>query len=150
MSESKIARAAIDVDASAERVWAVLTKPEETAKYMFGCRTVSSWKVGEKLEWEGEAEGKKVVYVTGKILVLEPHRRFHYSVFDPNGTYRDEPWNYLTVTYDLEPRGNGVRLSVSQGDYSKVEDGEKRWADTTHGEGWGGLLKQIKAQAEAK
>jgi uncharacterized protein YndB with AHSA1/START domain len=42
----------ITINASAERVWGILTDANETPKYMFGCKTVSDWKVGSTLDWK--------------------------------------------------------------------------------------------------
>ena len=136
----------LDIDATAEKVFAVLTEPQFTRQYMFGCSTVSDWQVGSTLTWEGTFEGKHIVAVTGKILELQKPTRFRYSVFDPNGAYKDVPENYLEVSCVIAARGTGVTLTVTQGDYSKVEDGEKRYQDTLGG--WPQILKQIKAIAE--
>ena len=134
-----------------ERVRALVgDHPAVTEKYMFGCRTVSDWQVGSPLTWEGVFDGKKLVAVKGGIVVLERPRRLHYTVFDPNANYVDEPRNYLHITYALTPVGNATRLEVTQGDFSTVEDGEKRYRDSNQGEGWLGLLKQIKAIAEQR
>ena len=93
----------IEINAAPDHVWRVLTEPEFTEKYMFGCRTVSDWQVGSPLTWEGVFDGKKLVAVKGGIVVLERPRRLHYTVFDPNANYVDEPRNYLHITYALTP-----------------------------------------------
>jgi uncharacterized protein YndB with AHSA1/START domain len=136
----------IDIAAPAERVWKLLTDPEETPKYMFGCRTVSDWKVGSRLDWVGTFDGRTVVAVTGTILELQRPRRLRYTTFDPNAQYRDVPENHLVVDFELKERASGVTLVVSQGDYSKVQDGEKRYQDTIAG--WPKVLAQVKALAE--
>jgi uncharacterized protein YndB with AHSA1/START domain len=41
----------ISIDAPPIRIWDILTRPEWTEKYMFGCRTVTDWKPGSSLEW---------------------------------------------------------------------------------------------------
>lgn len=141
-----VTKDAIEIRATPERVWRVLTDPELTPRYMFGCRTVSEWKVGSPLLWEGTFDGKTLVAVKGAIEALERPRHLRYSVFDPNGQYTDAPWNYLHVDYLLTPTGDGVRLEVVQGDYATVQDGQKRYQDTVNG--WGSILAQIKAIAE--
>jgi uncharacterized protein YndB with AHSA1/START domain len=41
-----IVRNSIIINADAAKVWNVLTSPDQTKKYMFGCETVSDWKQG--------------------------------------------------------------------------------------------------------
>jgi uncharacterized protein YndB with AHSA1/START domain len=134
------------IRASPERIWRVLTDPELTRQYMYGCRTVSDWKPGSALLWEGVAEGQKVVYVKGNILEIEPPRLLRFTVFDPNGGYEDAPANYLWCIDSLTPEADAVRLDVVQGDYARVAEGQQRYQHTVAG--GDALLQQIKALAE--
>ncbi len=140
----------IRINASPEKVWNALINPAETKKYMFGCETVSDWQSGSALLWEGEWEGKKMVFVKGSITRIEPGSHLAYTVIDPNNpAVADTPENYLTVTYDLTEEDGGTLLTVTQGDYSKVADGERRYAESYNGgEGWNPILEKIKAQVE--
>jgi hypothetical protein len=62
----------------------------------------------------------------------------------------DVPENYLTVTYDLVKEVGGTKLTVTQGDYTKVGDGDRRYAESyNNGEGWNPILKSIKSLVEA-
>ena len=56
----------IEINAAASKVWRALVNPAETKKYMFGCETVSEWKPGSDLLWQGTYEGKDMVFVKGK------------------------------------------------------------------------------------
>jgi hypothetical protein len=56
--------------------------------------------------------------------------------------------NYLTVTYDLKPVNGQTQLTVTQGDYTKVADGQNRYNDTIAGGGWQSILDQIKKLVE--
>jgi uncharacterized protein YndB with AHSA1/START domain len=140
----------ISINASADKVWDMLTKPENTAKYMFGCKTVSDWKKGSSLLWEGEWEGKKMIFVKGIIADIQPGKSLAYTVIDPNNpNIPDIPENYLTVTYKLTAENGKTTLTVTQGDYSKVAEGEKRYTESyNNGEGWNPILVQIKKFAE--
>ena len=117
---------------------------------MFGCETVSDWKVGSPLLWRGHYEGQEMVFVKGTVVSIEPGRHLAYTTIDPNNpNMPDIPENYLTVTYDLHTDNGETLLEVSQGDYSKVADGEKRYTETyNNGEGWNPILVQIKALVE--
>ncbi len=138
----------IHIQAPASKVWDALINPEITRSYMFGCVPVSSWKVGGDLLWNGMLDGKEITYVKGKIADILPERRLVYTAIDPHGPIPDLPENYLTITYALEEADKGTLLKVSQGDYSKVADGARRYQDSMAEGGWGGLLAQIKKIVE--
>ncbi len=140
----------IHIKAKATVVWDALVNPEKTKLYMFGCETVSSWKVGEELIWRGSYEGKVMDLVKGYIVEIEPNEKLVYSTFDPNSTLEDIQVNYLNVTYTLEEANGETELIVEQGDYLTVADGERRYqASYNNGEGWNPILVQIKKLVEA-
>lgn len=139
----------IEINAPVSKVWDTLVNPVQTKKYMFGCETVSDWKPGSELLWEGEYEGKKMVFVKGTILRIEPDKFLAYTTIDPNSTLDGKSENYLTVTYTLTEKDNKTIFTVTQGDYSKVAEGERRYQESyNNGEGWNPILVQIKQIAE--
>jgi uncharacterized protein YndB with AHSA1/START domain len=139
----------IRINAPAARVWDALTDPGQTKKYMFGCETVSDWKTGSPLLWRGNFGGQELVAVKGTIVRIEADKFLAYTVIDPNSGMEDIPENYLTVTYDLLEENGQTLLAVTQGDYSFVADGDKRYKEAYNGgEGWNPILVQIKALAE--
>ena len=117
----------IEIQATPEAVWDALVNPEKTKIYMFGCATVSDWQEGSTLLWQGSYEGKEMVFVKGFIIRIEAPYLLEYSVFDPNSTMEDVVANYLHVTYKLAANGNTTLLTVTQGDYTTVADGERRY-----------------------
>jgi uncharacterized protein YndB with AHSA1/START domain len=141
----------ITINAPASEVWDALVNPAKTKQYMFGCEAVSDWKKSSSLLWRGQYEGKEMIFVKGTIVDIVPEKKLVFTVFDPNSTLEDKPENYLIVTYELKPNGKGTDLHVSQGDYSKVGDGERRYKESyNNGEGWNPILVQIKKLAEGK
>ena len=149
MNEKMIVKNSIDIKKCASVVWDVLINPAKTKKYMFGCETVSDWKVGSDLLWEGSFEGKKMVFVKGKIVKIEPNKILKYTVIDPNASYPDIPENYLNVTYNLFEEGDKTILMVTQDGFENAADGEKRFKDSNNnGEGWNPILIEIKKLAE--
>ena len=139
----------IEINAPKEAVWAALTEPEKTKIYMFGCETVSTWQPGAELLWRGNYEGKEMVFVKGNIVNIEPNQKLSYTVFDPLGTIEDIPENYLTVTYELQEAAGKTLLTVTQGDYTTVAEGEKRYTESyNNGEGWQPILVEIKKLVE--
>ncbi len=146
MSKEMTVTDSITIDAPTSRVWDTLVNPSLTRKYMFDCEALSDWKPGSPLEWKGAGDGK--VYVKGNVVEIEKEKVLRYTVFDPNGGMEDTPSNYLTVTYSLTQKGGKTQLDVSQGDYARVENGQKRYEETVNG--WGIVLQKIKEIAEMK
>lgn len=148
--EPLIVKSIITIDAPASKVWDALINPEKTKVYMFGCETVSDWKVGSPLLWKGSYEGQDMVFVKGDILAIEPEKLLTYTTIDPNSSIDDVSENYLQVTYLLTPENDKTVLTVTQGDYNTVANGEKRYAEAyNNGEGWNPILVEIKKLVEA-
>ncbi|HEX5153363.1 MAG TPA: SRPBCC domain-containing protein [Parafilimonas sp.] len=144
-----IVKSSIAINADAVKIWNVLTDPGQTKKYMFGCETVSDWKQGSSLLWQGLYEGKEMVFVKGYILEIVPNRLLKYSVIDPNASYPDVPENYLSVEYRLDKQNAHTLLTVIQDGFENAAEGEKRFKETyNNGEGWNPILVQIKKIAE--
>lgn len=149
MNQEKFISNTILIKASNEAVWDALVNPEKTKVYMFGCETVSDWKIGSPLLWKGIYQDKEMVFVKGNILEIDAPRKLVYTVFDPNSTMEDRLENYLTVTYELRSENNHTQLTVKQGDYNKVGDGERRYKESyNNGEGWNPILEQLKQLVE--
>jgi len=149
MAKELIIKNTISIDAPAGRVWDALVNPQQTKKYMFGCETVSDWKPGSSLEWIGQHEGKDMVFVKGKIVDIKPGKYLAYTTIDPNSHIDDMSENYLTVTYSLSEEKGKTQLTVTQGDYATVAEGERRYKESyNNGEGWNPILVAIKKLVE--
>src|SRR6478752_3297481 len=133
MNKPLIIKNQIIIKASAIRVWEALINPEQTKKYMFGCETVSDWKKGSELLWRGSYEGKEMVFVKGTIEEIQPGKILVYTTFDPNSPMEDVAENYLHVTYDLKEEHEQTLVTVTQGDYNKVAEGERRYTESYNG-----------------
>ncbi|MCF0041015.1 SRPBCC domain-containing protein [Dyadobacter fanqingshengii] len=149
MAEQLIVKNSITINAPASAVWDALINPEKTKQYMFGCETVSDWKVDSELLWRGQYEGNDIVYVKGKIVEIQPEKLLIYTTIDPNSSIEDVPENYVDVTYELVPQEGKTVLNISQGDFSTVADGESRYKDSyNNGDGWNPILVEIKKLVE--
>jgi uncharacterized protein YndB with AHSA1/START domain len=136
----------IEVAAPAELLWKILTNSEFIRQYMFGCNAESDWKPGSALLWRGAADG--TLYVKGNIVSIDPPHSLVYTVFDPNSAMADIPSNYLTMTYKLSSlHDRGTQLEITQGDFSKVENGQKRYQDSLGGSE---ILETIRTLAEGQ
>lgn len=141
----------IEINASMATVWDALTNPEKTKVYMFGCETVSEWTPGSELLWKGNYEGTEMIFVKGFIIEIVPMTKLVYSVFAPNSTMEDVLANYLNVSYELNEKNGVATLNVTQGDYSKVAEGDRRYQESwNNGEGWNPILVEIKKMVEAE
>jgi len=141
-----IIRKSIEVAAPVQTLWKVLTDSEFIPQYMFGCIAETDWKPGSPLLWKGAADGK--LYVKGDVVSVDPPRRLEYTIFDPNSTIPDIPENYLTMAYELRKNGEGASaLEITQGDYAKVADGQRRYEHSLEGDDF--VLTGIKKLAEA-
>ena len=149
MEKELIIENKIVINASPAIVWDVLINPLQTKKYMFGCETVSDWKVGSELLWKGVYDGKELVAVKGHIASIKPEHLLAYTTIDPNASTPDRPENYTTVTYILKDLNGSTELTITQGDYARVADGEKRYNDSIAGGGWSSIMEEIKKIAEA-
>jgi uncharacterized protein YndB with AHSA1/START domain len=150
MNQPLFVKNTITIKAPASKVWDALVNPEQTKKYMYGCEALSDWKTGSPLVWKGSYEGKEIIFVKGIIKDIQPGKFLAYTVIDPNSTIvKDIPENYLTVTYEIVETNGQTILNVTQGDYSKVADAEKRYKEAyNNGEGWNPILVEIKKLVE--
>jgi uncharacterized protein YndB with AHSA1/START domain len=144
MTNELIVRRSIEIKAPARRIWEILTDPEHTKKYMFGCEIVSDWDIGSALIWRGAADG--VVYVKGDLLALVKEKIFSFTVFDPNAGIEDAPSNYTTVVMELIPGDDSTTLTVTQGNFTGMADAENRFLSAEAG--WDMVLPRIKELAE--
>ena len=147
MKESLFIQNEVLISASINTVWDMLTNPEKTVLYMFGCIVVTDWKPGDSILWIGSKD--EVTYVKGEIVEIDPGKKLTYTVIDPHGEYEDIPENYLTVSYTLIPQGDDTMLKVTQGDYTTVAEGEKRYQDSEEQGGWQSVLDKVKELCEA-
>ncbi|MFI5171753.1 MAG: SRPBCC domain-containing protein [Chitinophagales bacterium] len=146
-----IVKNTISINAPATKVWDALVNPEKTKVYMFGCETVSEWKIGDALDWKGNYEGNDMIFVKGFVLEIKPNQLLKYSVFDPNATYPDIPQNYLNVTYTLSEENGQTILTVTQDGFENAAEGEKRFAEASNnGDGWDPILIEIKKLVESE
>lgn len=145
MSNGLIVKKEIILNAPISKVWDALTNPEKTKAYMFNCKVVTDWKVGSAITWKGAEDEKE--YVKGNILNYEKEKLLEYITFDPNSETKDDPNNHLSVKMQLVQEGDKTLLKITQGDFSKVSDAQKRYDETILG--WeyalGGLKKLIES-----
>lgn len=130
------------INASKPKIWKTLTDPSLIKEYLYGTETITDWKVGSDLIFEGEWQGK-AYKDKGHILEHTPEEILSYDYWSAFSGMEDKAENYSIVTYSLEDVGDAVRLSVSQKGFAAKENQE-------HSEqGWTGVLSKIKEIAES-
>lgn len=133
-----VAVAEIDIAASPERVWDVLTKPADVPELWFGAVVETDWQVGSPITWTGEWQGK-AYQDKGEILAFEPGRCLQLTHFSPLTGQPDVPENYHTLTYTLT---GATHLKLEQDNNSSEE--EAAHAQTM----WQTLVAKVKQAAE--
>lgn len=139
MSTELVVKKEIEIPAGVEKVWDALTQPEYTKQYMFNCEVSTDWKVGSEVTWRGTYQGYDA-FQKGEVLAYEDKKKLTYTTFDPNFGMEDVPENYLHVTYEVEPRGEGVLLTFQTTNFN----GDEKRRDHT-AQGWDVVLSQLKA-----
>ena len=142
-----------------EQLWKALTEPAFTLRY-WGEALVSDWQVGSKILWQrgpdGEPEDLGQV-----VLEYEPHRRLSYTwhTFQPAHAeffgWSDERLAELQqeglsrVTFDLEPAGEKVKLTVTHDDFEPGSEMLKAISgQLPKSGGWPELLADLKTLLE--
>ena len=122
-----------------EKVFAAITKPEIARAY-WGHENVSDWKVGS--QWRHiRADDKREVQLVGDVLECSPPKRLVISW--ANESQKDDPTKTSRVTFDVEPQGEMVRLTVSHDELEAgggMEKGIRR--------GWPMVLSNLKSFLE--
>jgi uncharacterized protein YndB with AHSA1/START domain len=125
------------IETSAEKLWHALTDSDFTERYWYGHRVTSDWKVGSPFKLAGQGVAK----VEGKVLISDPHRRLAYS-WDPVSSDAKRE-RTSRVTFDLEPRGKVVKLTVT---HDNLDEGGKTLRDISGG--WPMVIASLKSILE--
>ncbi len=124
-----VARAKVNIQASAARIWDALTNTEMIRQYMFGAQVISDWKEGSTILWRGEWQGRPYED-RGVILQMVPERILRYSHYSPLSGLPDIPENRHQVTIELEEEGEYTQVILSQNHNPSEEDqkhAQKNW-----------------------
>jgi uncharacterized protein YndB with AHSA1/START domain/DNA-binding transcriptional ArsR family regulator len=132
----------IYIQSTPERVWQALTDPELTAQY-WGHSNVSDWRAGAR--WEHQrTDGSGVADVIGTVIESSPPSRLVATWAAPGqdavpGQDGQDP---SRVTFDIEPYGEIVRLTVS---HDNLGDDTEREGVAA---GWAAVLSNLKSLLE--
>ncbi|MEV0810060.1 metalloregulator ArsR/SmtB family transcription factor [Micromonospora sp. NPDC050200] len=143
-----------------ERLWQALTEPAFTRRYWGGVALKSEWTAGAPLLWQDGPDGE-FADLGQRVLVAEPYRRLSYTWhgFQPEhaaffGWSEEELAARLgerrsTVTFDIAPHGDAVRLTVTHHDFSPDSEMYRAISGQLDGSGgWPELLASLKTLLE--
>ena len=91
----------IEINAGISKVWNGLTAPEIIKEYLFGTETITDWKVGSEIIFQGEYQGIKY-RDKGIIKEFDLNKKISYSYWSAFTGLEDKPENYSLVSYKLD------------------------------------------------
>jgi uncharacterized protein YndB with AHSA1/START domain len=118
-----------NMNAPVTRVWQAFTDPDLIRQYLFGTTVKSDWKLGSSITYTGEWEGKSYED-KGQIIDVIPFKRLHTTYWSGMSGKPDVPDNYVDVYYEVERRGEGSKVSITQEGIENeegVEHMKKNW-----------------------
>jgi uncharacterized protein YndB with AHSA1/START domain len=121
MRHDLIVSESIDINAEPSKVWNALTNPEIIKKYLFGTETITDWKVGSEIIFQGEYGENKEYKYRDKGVILENvlNQLLSYSYWSGFSGLEDKPENYSVVIYKLESGDNKkTKLTWTQKGYA--------------------------------
>ncbi len=119
----------ITINVQAAKVWDALTTPELVKQYLFGTEMTADWRVGGRVVYRGEWEGKSYED-TGTVIAIEPGKLLKTTYFSKTSGLEDKPENYNTVSYELIEKEGKTTLTVRQDNIPTRESADhsaKNW-----------------------
>jgi uncharacterized protein YndB with AHSA1/START domain len=110
-----ISKSTILINATKQKVWDALTKPELVKKWQYGSDVITDWKVGSEIRFRVEWDSK-VFEQWGKILEIIPNELIKYSLFFPGPDLEDKEENYFIMTYIISESENKIKLEILKED----------------------------------
>ncbi|CAN5606017.1 hypothetical protein BH10CHL1_BH10CHL1_03350 [soil metagenome] len=112
-----IHRAEIAIQASTQKVFEALTKPELVKLWQYGRVVTTDWKVGGTITFKSQGqESAKTLEEWGTILDIRPNELIKYSLFTPRADLEDKPENYCVTSYVLSSENEHARIEIIQED----------------------------------
>lgn len=140
----------IEIAASPERVWRALTDAAELSAW-FQVRIEGSISPGAEVWMTSTHPQHAGQRFPVRIVELTPHRRivwqWHPGEVESGTDYSREP--QTTVTFTLEPAGQGTRLAVSETGFDAISLPRRAKAFADNSQGWTEVLVWLQNYVEA-
>ncbi|HXI39992.1 MAG TPA: SRPBCC family protein [Bryobacteraceae bacterium] len=122
-----------------DTLWKALLDGEFTRQY-WGHENISDWQEGS--EWEHRrADATRALVILGEVLEATPPNRLVISWAEPQ--HRGVRARHSRVTFELEPIGDTVRLTVTHDELESGSEMERKVA-----RGWPRVLSSLKTLLE--
>jgi len=132
----------IEIKSNAEKIWDALINPEKIKIYLFGTETISDWKVGGPIIFQGEYDGHKYKD-KGNVLENVKYNTLKYNYWSGFSGLEDKAENYSIITYHIEKLSEDhVRFTWTQEGFAN-EEGQQHSENALNG-----MLEQIKNLVE--
>jgi uncharacterized protein YndB with AHSA1/START domain len=130
----------IYIAATPEQVWEALTSAEFSRQYFFGNAVEIEQKVGGRYMVR-QADG--ALHISGEVAECDPPRRLTFT-FNVNWPDLIEKLGPTLVSYEIEPAGDAVRLTMTEQHDRPLSD------DILSGgrQGWPAVLSSLKSLLE--
>ncbi len=130
----------IYIASTPEKVWQALTSAEFSRKYFFGNSVEVDLKVGGAYIVR-TPDG--AVHISGEVVECDPQRKLAVT-FNVNWPELIEKLGPTLVTYEIEPAGDAVRLTLTESHDRPLDD------DILAGgrQGWPAILSSLKSLLE--
>jgi uncharacterized protein YndB with AHSA1/START domain len=125
------------IETTPEKLWLALTDGDFTERYWFGHRVASAWEIGSPYKFSKQDK----TTIAGKVLAFEPPKRLSYTWDNQSPDLTNE--RSSRVTFDIEPRGKVVKLTVT---HDNLDEGGKTFRDISGG--WPMVLASLKSLLE--
>src|SRR3954449_6550796 len=128
------------IAATPERIWEALTTPEFSRKYFFGFAVDAELKIGGAFLVRAP-DGS--VHINGEVIECEPARKLTVT-WNVNWPGLVEKLGSTLVTYEIEPAGESVRLTLTEAHDRPLDD------DILSGgrAGWPAIVSSLKSLLE--
>lgn len=131
----------IKINADKAKVWDALTNPEKIKIYLFGTETLTDWKTGSEIIFQGEYQGHQYKD-KGTILDIKTDEFLQYSYWSGFTGLEDKPENYSLVAYKLDTTNGKTLLTLTQTGFANEQ--AQQHSQTA----WTNVLQQIKQMTE--
>ena len=130
----------IYIAATPEKVWQALTTAEFSRQYFFGNAVEIDLKIGGSYLVR-TPDGSP--HITGEVIECDPPRKLSVT-FNVNWPALVEKLGPTLVSYEIEPAGNAVRLTMTEAHDRPIDD------DILSGgrQGWPAILSSLKSLLE--
>lgn len=130
-------RKTIKINVDSSKVWNAITNPKIIKKYLFDTNVKSDWKIGSRITFEGNYQGKKFKD-KGIIQKFDKEKLFQYTYLSEFSGLDDRDENYSIITFELTTEDKMTKLIVTQKGF--VDKKAQEHSD----QGWGMVFREIK------